>query len=122
MRNAVEHPEGKRVPLHISNVELVGQNSERRLFQEPVWFLQGDPPARIVEDRAPLYRVISPKHWVGTQLEGVYPMSLSPKARQIRKTECSEIPASLAMSRLLQWVRGDPIHTAQLTCEPARHV
>jgi hypothetical protein len=39
MRNAVEHPEGKRVPLHISNVELVGQNSERRLFQEPVWFL-----------------------------------------------------------------------------------
>ena len=50
MRNAVEHPEGKRGPLHISNVELVGQNNERRLFQEPVWYLQGDPPASIVED------------------------------------------------------------------------
>ena len=34
------------------------------------------------------------KHRVGTQLEGVHPMGLSPKARQIRNTECSEMPAS----------------------------
>ena len=31
---------------------------------------------------------------------------LSPKARQIRKTECSEMPASFAIRRLLQCVRA----------------
>jgi hypothetical protein len=50
MRNAVEHPEGKRGPLQIQNSELIGQNSERRLFQEPVWFLKGEPPVGILPD------------------------------------------------------------------------
>ena len=47
------------------------------------------------------------KHRVGTQLEGVHPWGLSPKARQIRKTECSEMPASLAIRRLLQCVQPE---------------
>jgi len=50
MRNAVEHPEGKRGPLNILNVELICQDSERWLFQEPVWFLKGESPGGIVPD------------------------------------------------------------------------
>jgi len=50
MRNAVEHPEGKRGLLHVLNVELIGQDSKRRTFQEPVWFLEGESPVGIVPD------------------------------------------------------------------------
>ncbi len=50
MRNAVEHPEGKRGSLHVLNIELIGQDSKRRTFQEPVWFLEGEPQGGIVPD------------------------------------------------------------------------
>lgn len=50
MRNAIEHPEGKRGPLHIKNVELISQDNEHRLFQEPVWYLGGEPPSSIALD------------------------------------------------------------------------
>src|SRR5262245_42635881 len=46
------------------------------------------------------------KHGVLARLEGVHPMGWSPKERQMRKTECSEMPASFAIRRLLQWVRA----------------
>jgi hypothetical protein len=49
MRNAVEHPDGKRGPLHILNVELVGQAASP-LFQVPVWFFEGEQPSGIVSD------------------------------------------------------------------------
>ena len=49
MRNAVEHPEG-RGPLHVLNIELVSQDAQTRLFQEPVWFLKDEPPFGIVAD------------------------------------------------------------------------
>lgn len=50
MRNAAEHPEGKRGPLHVLNIELVSQDDQRRLFQEPVWFLKDEQPFSIVAD------------------------------------------------------------------------
>ena len=41
-----------------------------------------------------------------SQLEGVHPLGLESEGRQIRNTDCSEMPASLAIRRLLQWVRA----------------
>lgn len=51
MRNAIEHLESKMGPLHISNFEVFeDRTSKRRLFREPVWFMNGEQPSSIVID------------------------------------------------------------------------
>lgn len=51
MRNAVEHPESKTGPLNVSNFEVFeDRDSKRRVFREPVWFMNGERPSSIVSD------------------------------------------------------------------------
>ncbi len=50
-RNAIEHPESKLGPLHVSNFEVFeDQTEKRRILREPVWFMNGEHPSSILSD------------------------------------------------------------------------